>query len=193
MQLRIQRLIPRGSPWFQLCALVSSSPPAPKDFSLIAAPRRDCSLQLPHAKLECFSAGSSWAGSKGGWGNEYLGICKSLFPLQMSRGPSSVPSSALQLQNLVLPHARDVSLAPCPGIKLALFQLGYSPVLDAHLHCKFKFVFLSHPRLSLQIDIDIHKIPKNNCPATCGRSGQALFRDYIFQLTYSTLVFQLHA
>lgn len=67
------------------------------------------------------------------------------------------------------------------GSSLVLFQLGNSPALDAHFHCKFKFIFLFYPWLSLQIDSDIHKIPENNYPAACGRSGQALFRDYVFQ------------
>lgn len=59
MELRIQRCIPGVSLWFQLRALVSFSSTPSEDFSLIAVPWRDCSLQLPHAELECFTAAAS--------------------------------------------------------------------------------------------------------------------------------------
>lgn len=141
VQLRIQRSIPCGSLPFQLRALVSFPPPAPKDLSPIAAPRRDCSLQHPHGKLECFSAAASGlaAGEDGGMNTSAsLNLC---FRRRWCRGPSPVPSSALQLHNSVLHHAKDFSMAPCPGIKAGSPPAGVQPStgcsLSPQIHIHF--------------------------------------------------------
>lgn len=101
----------------------------------------DCSLQLPHAKLECFTAAASGLAAREDGEMNTLASLNLCFCCRWCRGPSSVPSSALQLQNLVLHHAKDASLAPCPGINAGSLPAGVQPSAGCSLSLQIQIHF----------------------------------------------------
>lgn len=91
-------------------------------------PWRDCSVQLLHITLERFAAAPllGLLVRKDDKFNDPTSLNLRLL-WRWCRSSSSVPSLTLQLQNLVMHHDKDISLALFLGIKPGSLPVGHQP------------------------------------------------------------------